>query len=109
MLDVIIVCCCCCLILSSRLAFLVMADLINLIRHFYSTEVFAWQAIFLFIRQFFEKKLEYFGGFYVPHLVDIYAKNVNEQGRNFTCNRTLLKLFVQLKSQFISFVFLLPK
>ena len=33
-LDVINVCCCCCLILSSRLAFLVMADLVNLIRHF---------------------------------------------------------------------------
>ena len=30
----------------------------------------------------------------VPHLVDIYAKNMDERGRNFMCKRTLPSLLV---------------
>ena len=69
-----------------------MADLINLIRiFFYSTEVFALEAIFFFIRQFFEKYLNFFRS---VHLVENYSKNVDERGRNFICERTLPSLLV---------------
>ena len=43
-----------------------MADLINLMLHFYSTELFALEAIFLF---------EFWVFFSVPHLVGIYANH----------------------------------
>ena len=66
---------------SSWLAFLMMAGLINLMRHF----LFHWVVCFggdLFVHTaiFFEKILDFiFGGFLsVPHLVDNYAKNLNE-------------------------------
>ena len=50
-------------------------------RHCYSTELFALEAIFLF--HFFEKDLNFWGILSVPHLADIYAKNMDERGRNF--------------------------
>ena len=73
-----------------------MADLINLMRHLHSTEFFALQAIFLSIHQFFEKYLNFLRAFYllVDNLVDNYAKNVDDRGRNFMCERTLPGLLV---------------
>ena len=62
-----------------------MVDLINLMRYFYSTDLFALQVIFLFIH--ISKNT-------VPRLVGIYAKNVDERGRNFMCERTLPSLLV---------------
>ena len=62
---------------------------------FYSTELFALEAIFSFIQQFFffEKYLNFLcfsvPHFSVPHLVDNYAKIVDERGRNLMCDRTL--------------------
>ena len=46
---------------SSCLAFVIMADHINLMRNFSLIEVFAFEAIFLFIHKFFEKYLKYRG------------------------------------------------
>ena len=108
-------------ICSSRLAFLIMTDLINLMRHFWliSFEVICepldghfcghfWLIRFGVIcvrgkpfvhKQFFKKKLEFSGGFLsVPHLADIYAKNVDERGRNFMCKRTLPSSLVSFNS-----------
>ena len=60
---------------------------------FHSTELFALEVIIVFIHIFL-KKTWTFGGFLsVPHLVDIYAKNVDERGRNFMCERTLLSVW----------------
>ena len=53
----------------------------------------ALEAMFLFVHISFLKKT-------VSHLVDIYiskmvdTKKVDERGRNFMCERTLLSLFV---------------
>ena len=38
----------------------------------------------------------------VVHLVDIYAKNLDERGRNFMCERTLPSLLVNFYYQFAS-------
>ena len=76
-----------------------MADLIKLMRRFfYSTELFELAAIFMFVYIFFEKYFN-FGVFFlsVPHLVDIYARNAHEWGRNFMCKRILPSLIVCLK------------
>ena len=62
----------------------------NLMHHFYSTELFALEAIFSFIHQhtpfFFEKYLNFWGFLSVPHLVDNYAEIVDERGRNLMCS-----------------------
>ena len=52
-----------------------MTGLMNLLQHFYFTELYALEVIF-------------------PHLVDIYAKNVDERGRNFMCERKLPRLLL---------------
>ena len=64
--------CCCCLILQFVFAFLISAYLINLVHHFfYSNELFALEAIFSFIHQFFLNNTWIFCVFpSVPHLVD---------------------------------------
>ena len=61
---------------------------------FCSTEVFALKVIFLFIHQFFERNMNFCGSLSVPHLVDNYAKNVDERGRNIMCERTLPSVLV---------------
>ena len=61
-----------------------MEDLISLMCHFYSTELFALEAVILFFRQFFVKNTLIFeGSLSVPHLVDNYAKVESEWGQNF--------------------------
>ena len=68
--------------------------------HFYATELYALEAIFPFIHNFFEKYL-IFGVFLsVPHLVDNYAKIVDERGRNLICDCTLPTFLVFLKVEF---------
>ena len=59
--------------------------------HFlYSTELFALEAFFSIIHQFFFKILDFFCVFpSVSHLVDNYAKIVDERGRNLMCDCTL--------------------
>ena len=59
---------------------------------FYSiSKLFALEAIFWFIHQFFFKKNTWiFGFFYVPHLADNHAKIVDERGRNLMCDRFTL-------------------
>ena len=93
MFVVIVVWFCC----SSWLAFLVMANLINLMLHFLTSLCYQrWRLFFINISVW--KILDWiFGGFLsVPHLVDIYAKNVDERVRNFMCKRTLPILLVAL-------------
>ena len=64
-----------------------MTDVMNLMQHFfYSTESFALEAIFVHTH-LFEKFLNFWGFLSVPPLVEIYAKNVDERGRNFKCER----------------------
>ena len=53
----------------------------------------------MFIHIFLEKYLNFWGFLSVPHLINIYAKNLDEQGRNFMCERTLSSLLVFLYSQ----------
>ena len=53
-----------------------MAERINLMRLFYSTGLFALEAIFLSIHQLFEKSYKFWVVLSVPHLIDNYAKNV---------------------------------
>ena len=72
---------------SSRLAFLIMTDLINLMRIFFTPpsclhggDLFAHTHLFLKIA--------------VPQK----SKNVDERGRNFMCERTLPSLLVQYLS-----------
>ena len=99
MFVVIVVWFCC----SSRLAFLIKNDLIILMRHFcYSNELFTSAAIFVHTH-FFEKCLNFWGCLSVPHLIDIYARNLDGRGRIFVCNSTLLSLLVQLQIQFTRF------
>ena len=52
------------------------------------------EAIFLFIHNFFEQFLIFGGFLFVPHLVNIYAKTLDERGWNFMRERTLACLFV---------------
>ena len=75
-----------------------MADLINIRRHFlYSTEIFAVEAFFCFYTNFLKNILT-LGSFpSVPNMVDNYAKNVDERGRNFMCEHTLPSLFVLVR------------
>ena len=60
--------------------------------HFYATELYALEAIFPFIRIFFLEIFEFWGFLSVPHLVENYAKIVDERGRNFMCDRTFITL-----------------
>ena len=55
--------------------------------YFYSTELFALEAIFSLIHQFFLNTRIFCVFPSVPHLVDNYAKIVDERGRNFMCDR----------------------
>ena len=77
-----------------------VAYFINLMHHFfYSTELFALEAIFSFIYQFslknyFEKYLNFWVFLSVPHLVDNFAKIVDKRGRNLICGCTLPSLLV---------------
>ena len=66
-----------------------MAYLINLV-HFFTP------LRFLFINKFFEKYLNFWVFLSVFHLVENYAKIVDNRGRNFMCNRTLPSLLVDL-------------
>ena len=101
---------------SFWLAFLLMADLINLMRHFLLCWVVCFGG-FVFVHAPILKNTSIFGGFLsVPHLVDNYSKIVDERGRNLMCDFTLSSLLVpiinlqlislnvqQLKSQDIFF------
>ena len=72
-----------------------MAYLINLMHHFLLHLLFALEAIFSFIHQFFfKKKVDFLGFLTVPHLVDNYAKIVDEPVRNLMCDSTLPSLLV---------------
>ena len=53
-----------------------------------------WRLSFRSYTKFFRKKLEFLGFLSVPHLVDNYAKIVDERGRNLMCNRKLPSLLV---------------
>ena len=75
-----------------------MADLIDPIQHYYCTELFEHEAIVLFVHILFEKYLSFCGFSTVSHLVDIYAKKVDEGGRNFMCKRTLPSLRFEFKT-----------
>ena len=95
---------------SSLLAFLILAYLITLMPHFFFTSLcyLLWR---LFFRSYnlaleairFEKYLNFWVFLCVPHLVDNYAKIVDERGRNFMCNRTLPSLLVLFLSPKINF------
>ena len=74
-----------------------MADLINVMGHFCSTVLFAFEAIFVHTH-LFRKKFEFLGFSICSYLVDVYAKNVVERGRNFKCQRTLPSLLVYISN-----------
>ena len=82
----------CCL---SWLAFSILAYLMNLMHHFfYSTELFALEAMFSFIHQFFLNNW-IFGFFFIcSSFGRQFAKTVDERVRNLMCNRTLPSLLV---------------
>ena len=83
---------------SSSLAFLISAYLINLMHHFLLHWVICFVDYFLFIHHFFLKNTWIFCVFLsIPHLVDNYAKIVDERGRNLMSNRTLPSRLVFLK------------
>ena len=110
-LDVINFCCYCCLILLFVLTcFLMMFDLINVIRHFFTPLSYLRWKRSLSSNTFLQRILTWtFEGFLsVPHLVDVYAKNADEQGRNFMCKRTLPSLLVIYVIQGIDLVLFLP-
>ena len=75
-----------------------MTDLMNLMQQFLLHWVICVGGKFC-CYTIFEKKLNFWCFLSVPHLVDIYAKNVDERGRNFMCERTLTSLLVQFSSQ----------
>ena len=60
-LDVINICCCCLIQLFVLPRFLNSGSSLQLTGIFYSTEVFALEAIFLFIHEFFGKYLNFWG------------------------------------------------
>ena len=70
-----------------------MTDLMNLMQHFLLQWVICVGGN-LSSYTFFEKNFNFWGFLSVPHLVDIYATKVDEQGRNFMCERTLPSLLV---------------
>ena len=81
---------------SPWLAFLILADLINLsIAAILNPLIYLrWRRSFC-LDTFFLQNTWAFGGFlFVPHLVDNYAKNVDERGRNIMCERTLPSFLV---------------
>ena len=81
----------CCL---SWLAFLILAHIINLMHIIFLHWVICFGG-YLFVHTLFFKKYSNFWPFLsVPHLVDNYAKIVDERGRNFMCNRKLPSLLV---------------
>ena len=87
-LDVIIVCCFCCLSLSFVLTCF-LNDGLSLQSNaaFFTTLSYLRCRLSFFIPHFFLRNT-------VPHLVDIYAKNLDERVRSFICERTLPSLLV---------------
>ena len=80
---------------SSWVSFLKMANLINIVQLFLLHWFICFGGDLLFIHQLFLKNTWILGGFLsVPHLVDNYAKIVDEWGRNVMCDRILPSLFV---------------
>ena len=77
---------------SSSLAFFIMAHLVGLLRQFLTPlSYLRWRRSFC---SYF-KITWFFGGFRSnPHMVDIYAKNMDERRRNFMFERTLSSLLV---------------
>ena len=71
---------------------------------FFTTELFALEAILSFIQNFLKKNWAFLGfaknNFWVflsvPHLVDNYAKIVDGRGRNLMCHRTLPSHLVEI-------------
>ena len=83
---------------SSWLAFLIMADPIYLMWHF----VLQWVICVeddLFVQIHFFLISNFRGFLSVPHFVDIYAKNMDERGRNFVFERILPSLPVLYQLQ----------
>ena len=76
---------------SSSLAFLISAYLINVMHQFLlQWVIFFGGCLFVHTPVFFLKNTWIFCVFAsVPHLVDNYAKIVDERGRNFMCDRTI--------------------
>ena len=74
--------------------------------NFYSTELFALEAILSFIQNFLKNTWAFLGfakyNFWVflsvPHLVDNYAKIVDGRGRNLMCHCTLPSRLVEMFS-----------
>ena len=75
-----------------------MADLFNLMWNFFLLHWVICVGGNLSVHTYcFFKSTWISGGFLsVPHLVDFYAKNVDERGRNFMCKCTLLSFLVVL-------------
>ena len=91
---------CCCLILPFVFArFLNIGLSINLMHHFLLHWIICFGGyLFFHTPVFFEKYLTFCVFPSVPHLVDNYAKTVDERGRNLMCDRTLPSLFVYFSS-----------
>ena len=70
-------------------------------RHFlYSTELFALEAIFLFIHIFLNTWI--LGGFHsVPHLLDIYAENLDERGQINFCESYLTDQYIHRRELWV--------
>ena len=80
---------------SSSLAFFISTYLINLMHHFLLHWVLCFGGYLFVYRPVFLKNTSIFIIFLsVPHLVDNYAKILDEGGRNHLCNRTLPSLLV---------------
>ena len=92
--------CYCCLILLFVLAFFRKNDCFRQSNAAFFTPMSCLRRRrSLFIHIFLEKYLNFRGFLSVPHLIDFYAKNLDERGRNFMCERTLSGLLVFLYSQ----------
>ena len=82
----------------SSLAFLISTYLINLMHHFLLLSYLLWRLSFRSYTSFFLKNTWIFCVFpSVPHLVDNYAKIVDERGRNLMCDRSLPSRLVCFK------------
>ena len=100
-LDAIIVCGYCCLILLSVLICFLNkgsshqsnAAFFTALSYLRSRRSFCSNTIFL------KKYFNFWGFLSVPYLVDLYAENADEQGRNFMCERTLPSILVQLREK----------
>ena len=94
-LDVINVCCYCCLIsLSLLTSFLNNGRSDQCKAAFFLLHLVIYVGGVLFVHTLFLNTWFLVGFLSVPHLVDIFAENADERGRNFLYERTLTSLLV---------------